>query len=289
MEKIRKFITSGLMLAILPGIFFLNGCASTGGMSEEDKALLLAGRQKIFAHTKFVIVPATALLEHITSTDDEIDSYLKGNGELFQLEIAAYLRTKLAEKGIKAEVIEASSAEFNAKLDGVLKKMNRKGFFNPNTGEFDREGASQVMSAIAKEYDAALIAPLVQIKAVPFSTSSASSAAAGPFVLITLVVDAASKAKVGWDGVERPIESGGGKLGRMFGGGKEGQIDVLSLHLELLDSEKLHLVGDGGINVRSKVGATSFIKQKPEDIFNNKEYIKEAVKVAIDEPLFADF
>lgn len=267
-----------LVLAMM--LLVLIGCASA---PTEERFSLMSPAKEILANDKFLIAPMSVIHEYLSSGDKEVDSYLQGNGDIWQKEIAEFLEKKL---GSKAGILQISAAEFKDKIQAALKARGREGFINPNTGDYDAELYKDVIIGLAGQYKATLIVPNLTVKLTPFYKGSLTSRAAGFAVLITMPLDALSSSKVAWDGVSRPFETGGSKLSGMFGGESEGNLPVISLHIGMYNPDKMIFWGNGGFDVRSKAGANSIVQRDVKEIFNNQKHLKESIEVAF-EPLLS--
>lgn len=254
-----------LLTACLSLILFV-GCASA---PVEERFSLLSPAKEILSSNRFVIAPASVMCEYLPSTDTKLTEYVRDSKEIWQPEIASYLSTKFAEKGIRAEIIQIQPKEFREKLNSVKGQGN----FSAGTGtDFYR----RVMSNLAKEYNAILIVPTLITKD--------ALATAKYRVLYTSL-------RVEWDGVSRSAETGGSAaLGMLKGDAalfRKANVRVISLHIESYDSKNMKFWSNGGFDTRTVVSARQTITRDVADIFKGEDNMKESIKVVF-EPLFSD-
>jgi len=156
---------------------------------------------------------------------------LKTHPEVWQPEIAQYLKKFIAKKKVPVKVTPIPAAEFKAKLSDVLKLHNIEGFMNKDTGEFSESLYSSIMSELSMQYGKALIAPRLMLKVV-----QATQLWTG---------ENAPKAK--WDGVKRKVEKGGFLAHHTYLRGSD--IPVLSLAMEGFVPSGRAFENDGGFDV----------------------------------------
>lgn len=259
-----------MVVAALLSLFFVIGCASAP-KEKEVRYSLLSSPREILTSNRFVIAPASVMHQYVSSGDVEIDSYLKDNNEIWQAEVAAQLKNKLDKKEFKAEIVQPQAVEFKEKLKSILKEKGRDTFYGSRKS-LDLTFYNSVMSALAGQYNATLVVPTLITKNVYAEKGTVGSI----------------KAK--WDGVSRGAETGGSKAlafftGEMDVGYREGKnLTVISLHLEGYDAKTLKFWSNGGFDVRSKAGVGKAVLKEVTEIFKEKGYIKQSIKVAF-EPL----
>lgn len=154
---LRRLIAITIFLSLV----FVIGCAST---PEVVRYSLLSSPREILTSNRFVIAPASVMHQYVSSGDIEIDSYLKDNSEIWQVEVAAQLKNRLNEKGFKAEIVHPQPGEFKEKLKNVLKQKGREAFYISKN--LDLNFYNSVMSELAVQYNATIIVPTLIIKTV---------------------------------------------------------------------------------------------------------------------------
>lgn len=75
--------------------------------------------------------------------------------------------------------------------------------------------------------------------------------------------------------------------GMDIGSHRGANVTVISLHLEVYDAKTLKFWSNGGFDVRSKAGVGKTALKEVTEIFKEKDYIEESIRVAFD-PLFGE-
>jgi hypothetical protein len=271
MSKLRKMASGSAALLMAVSWALL-------ARDDPKRYELIVPPAEILAGPKIYLAPTSVLQKLSPGGYSPADEYLASSGEVWQPEVAEYLRKEFGKKKISAELAPITAEDFKAKLEAVLRSKGIDGVYDSATGNVNEELYQQVMQELATQYGGVLLAPhLIEkvIKAKQLWTGEKSP-----------------KAK--WDGVSRKLETGHhSPTHHSHLRGED--VPVLSLRLEGYSQKGRLFWSDGGFDVvfKMKVGHTPFfykVKQQVTDadeLFGSKNrgHREEAIEEAY-RPLF---